>query len=213
MDNIEKARETLQTIEQKDSNLTKWFGNIQITNTKEQKNYEEILASAKIALKQVTDIEDGLLKPLKETANGIKNLFKPKKDEYAKAITQISDILNKWRKEQKELTEAQITQQAETFWKQQKETKETGEVIPLPDLGMSVLSKTSTHNMGSTSYIPHIHVTIVKSSLVPREYCVPAESLLRKAGEMALAQEKPMPAIDGVILEVTYTPRSNPIRS
>lgn len=213
MQEIENAKKTLEVIQINNADITKWFDNPRVTSVAEQKNYEEILAEAKKRLLKVQAEQDKLLAPLKETEKGIRNLFKSTLNKYSTAILSISSILDKWRKQQLALTDAQIVQEATTYIEQQKEATKTGEIIPLPDLGVTALSKTSRHNMGSTTYIPHIIVTISDPNLVPREWCIPSESLLKKAGELAFEKKLPLPVIEGVILEVRYTPRSNPLRS
>jgi hypothetical protein len=99
-----------------------------------------------------------------------------------------------------------VLQRAQDYWEKREEAKVTGEVVPLPDLAVSPVPATSYHNMGSTNYRKHVKVSIVNPQLIPREYCMPSESLLRKTGELALAQEKPMPIVEGAIIEVEYIP-------
>ncbi len=206
MDNLQSAQQAIEAIQERNSDLVKYFQNTTITSVQEQKATEENLASALFTYKKLKDTQDGLLRPLAETEKGIRNLFKPVLAQYTNAITAWRDGLSSWRNSQKQLSENSITKQAEDYWAKRKEAELTGESVPLPDLGTTVIQKTSYHNMGSTSYRPHIKVQIINANLIPREYCVPSESLIRKAGEIALAQGKPMPLVEGAIIEVEEIP-------
>ncbi|MFA5048951.1 MAG: hypothetical protein WC516_08060 [Patescibacteria group bacterium] len=206
MDNLQSAQQAIEAIQERNSDLVKYFQNTQITSVQEQKATEENLASALFTYKKLKDTQDGLLNPLHETEKGIKALFKPVLDQYTNAINKWRDGLKDWRASQKQLTEANIVQQAQDYWNKRKEAEKTGEVVPLPDLGTSIIAKTSYHNMGSTSYRKHIKVSIIFPNLVPRKYCVPSESLLRKETELALEQGNPIPLIEGAIIEIEEIP-------
>jgi len=206
MDNIQSAQQAIEAIQNNNANLVKYFQNTTITSVQEQKITEENLASALFTYNKLKDTQDGLLKPLAETEKGIRNLFKPVLAQYTNAINNWREGLKIWRTSQKQISEEKITKQAQDYWDKRKEAQETGESVPLPDLGMSIIQKTSYHNMGSTSYRKHVKVQIISPSLIPREYCIPSESLIRKEGEMALAQGKQMPLIEGAIIEVEEIP-------
>jgi hypothetical protein len=215
MNEIETAKQELLKINQKDAELTRWFGKIEIKSAEDRQNFMEILGDAKIAYKKAKAMQDNLLEPLEEAIKRIKILFKPKLDEYSNAIKEISAGLNTYYTNEKKLTQQQVVTQAQDYWDKRTEAKETGEVPPLPELGVSSVAKTFHHNMGTTNMRPHIKVTIVTASLVPREYCVPDESLLRKAGELAFGQNKEnpiMPHIEGAIIEVEYIPVSRQVK-
>jgi len=201
---IENAEKALITINKDNENLTKWFDNITITCMDDQINYQDILTSAKTAYKKAKDEQDHLLEPLKESEKRIRNLFKPLLDKYTTAITTISTALKQWHTDQKKITEAQLIQEAQAYWDKTKEAQETGEIVPLPDLGVTAVSDKSRHNLGTTSYRKHIKVRIVAPNKIPRQYCMPSESLLRKAGELGITD------IEGAIIEIEYILVSRP---
>lgn len=205
---IDNAQQALSKVVEKNADLLKWAENIQITNTEGQKRVEELSTELKFARKQAKEQLDNLLQPILESEKRVRALFKPYLMNIEGLISKVDGSLSVYRKKLIETTDEELMARATEFWQKTEEAKETGEVIPLPDLGVTPLSKTSHHNMGTTSYRSYVKVQIVKPNLVPREYCVPSETLLRKAGEIALAQKNPMPVIDGAIIEVKYVPVS-----
>jgi hypothetical protein len=206
LDNLQSAQQAIKAIQERNSDLVKYFQNTTITSVQEQKATEENIASALFTYKKLNDTQDSLLRPLAETEKGIRNLFRPVLTQYKNAIASWRDGLKIWHKSQKQLTEENITKQAEDYWAKRKESEITGESVPLPDLGATIVQKTSYHNMGSTSYRPHVKVTIIDANRIDRKWCVPSEALLRKAGEIALAQGNPMPLVEGAIIEVEEIP-------
>ena len=205
---IDQAQQSLSKIQDKYSNLLKYAENLQITNTEEQKRVEELSAEIKYARKQAKAQLDNLLEPILESEKRIRNLFKPYLMNVDTLILKVDGALSQYRKQLLSTTDEEIMARATEYCQKVKEAKGTGEIIPLPDLGVTPLPKTSRHNMGTTNYRPYIKVQIVNPKLIPREYCVPSETLLRKEGEMALAQKNPMPVIEGAIIEVKYVPVS-----
>jgi ElaB/YqjD/DUF883 family membrane-anchored ribosome-binding protein len=210
--NTELALQKLDNLKIQQSDLLKWCENIQITNTTEQKRCEELNADLKIYKKQAEQMLAVLLAPSKDEISEIKAQIQPHLDELTRLINATNKLLADWRKEQLSITEGTVLQRATDYWDKRKAAEKTGEIVPLPDLGVTEPEKTSHHNMGSTGYRPKIIVKILKPNLIPREYCVPSESLLRMAGEMALKRKESMPIIEGAILEVDYSPVSRGVR-
>jgi hypothetical protein len=205
---IDNAQQALSKVIEKNADLLKWAENIQITNHVEQKRVEELGSELKYAKKQAKEQLDNLLEPILESERRIRGLFRP----YLTNVTTLSDkvdsALSVYRKKLIETTDEDIMARATEYHQRAKEAKLTGEIVPLPDLGVTPLPKTSHHNMGTTNYRTYVKVTVTQSNLVPREYCVPSETLLRKAGEIALAQKNPMPIVEGAIIEIKYVPVS-----
>lgn len=208
---IDNAQQALSKVIEKNAAILKWAENTQITNIEEQKRVEELSAELKYARKQAVEQMNNLLNPAKETVKNIIKLFNPYISNVDTLIKKADDALSFYRKELVEAPDKDFMARATEYHEKVKEAEGTGEIIPLPDLGVTVLAKSSHHNMGYTTYRTYIKVTVVKPSLVPREYCVPSETLLRKAGEIALAQKEPMPIVEGAIIEVKYTPVSRGI--
>lgn len=205
---IDNAQQALSKVVEKNADLLKWAENIQITTIEEQKRVEELSSELKFARKQAVEQMNKILDPAKETVREIQALFKPYISNVDTLIEKTDGALSLHRKQLVEVTDEEIMARATEYHEKVKEAMGTGEIVPLPDLGVTPLPKTSHHNMGTTNYRAYVKVQVVKPSLVPREYCVPSETLLRKAGEIALAQKNPMPIIEGAIIEIKYTPVS-----
>jgi hypothetical protein len=198
----------LQRIEEKDAEILKWGESLQIINVDQQRKVEELLTALIYAEKRATEELDRLLSPHREIIKATTTEFAPHFAKLRAVKVRARELLGTWRKTQLAVTEGAVLERASNYWEQRKAAEKTGELIPLPDLNVTVLEKTSHHNMGSTNYRPHVKVRIVNPNAIPREYCVPTESLLRKAGELALAQNKPMPSVEGAVIEVEYIPVS-----
>jgi hypothetical protein len=205
---IDNAQQALSKVIEKNADLLKWTENVQITNHIEQKHAEELSAELKFARKQAQEQMYELLNPAIKTVTAIRKLFNPYIKNVDDLINKVDGSLSIYRKKLIETTDEDIMARATEYHQRAKEAKLTGEIVPLPDLGVTPLPKTSHHNMGTTNYRTYVKVTVTQSNLVPREYCVPSETLLRKAGEIALAQKNPMPVVDGAIIEIKYVPVS-----
>jgi len=200
------AKQSLDKLQDKYADLLNYCQNIQISNVTEQKRIEELNAEVKNARTAAVTQLNYLIEPSREAITRTRELFKPYIDRLDAIISQISKSLDGWRKEQLAVTEDVVLQRADDYWQKRKEAAKTGEIVPLPDLAVTTPPKTSHHNLGATNYRTYVTVKIIKPNLIPREYCTPTESLLRKAGELALAQGNPLPDIEGAVLEIKYTP-------
>jgi hypothetical protein len=209
MQEIETAQQKLQLLETKNASLIEWCNKAVVTNTDEQHNVEDLLTEIKQYEKQLIESENSIINPLKEVIDKIRAMTKDKKLKIAQIKAHLIKLLDGWRKQQLSVTETVVMQRAETYWEQRKEAEKTGEILPaLPDLNVNPLPKTSHHNMGTTNYRPKIIVKVLKPALVPRPFCMPSESLLRKHADLYLSQDKPLPTVEGVEYEIEYSPRS-----
>lgn len=197
---IDQAQQSLTKIQDKYSTLLKYAENIQITNIEEQKRIEELSSELKFARKQAIGQMDNLLDPAKKTVKAIVSLFKPYILNINTLIDKTDGALFQYRKQLLETTDEELMARATDYWKKREEAKGTGEIVPLPDLGIMLPSKTSYHNMGSTSYRKHIKIRIIDPNKIPREYCTPSESLIRKAAELGITD------ITGAIIEIEHIP-------
>lgn len=212
LDNLQSAQQLIQTIQERNAGLLERLQNTKVTSIEEQKIAEEDLAIASKEYKKLKETQESILKPHRQTEQALRSLFKPILDKYETFIKAKREALSVWIKTQENITKEEIDKKVQDFWDKSKEAKETGELVPLPDLSVSPIPKTSYHNMGSTTYRKKINVIILEPHLIPREYCVPSEELLRTAGELAMKQDMPMPTIEGAIIEVVKIPVTNPIR-
>jgi hypothetical protein len=214
MQELINAQEKLQIWESKDASLIEWCNKATVSNIEEQAKVQDLLTGIKQSEKRLIGLEDSMIDPLQDVIGKIKTLFKPKRDQITQIKTHLSNLLSNWRKEQLSITEETIIKRAEDYWDKRKEAEQTGEILPnLPDLNVTPPSQTSHHNMGTTTYRKRVIVRIVKPHLVPRSFCVPVESLLRKHAEMELAQGKELPLVDGVVFELEFAPISRPVKS
>jgi hypothetical protein len=202
----ESAQQSLIVLQQKQSDLLKYCENIQITSIDEQKRVEENNTELKLYKKALVELMDTYIAPHRDEISAIKAAAQPYKDKLDELIKVTNDCLDKWRKSQLNVTDEVIMQRATNYIEQRKEDAKTGEVTPLPDLAVTPPAQTSHHNFGSTNYRHSIEVKIVNSQLVPRQFCLPSDSLLKMAGEIAFKQKQPMPTIEGAILTLKWIP-------
>jgi hypothetical protein len=203
---IEQPQQSLQTLQQSQSDLLRYCDNISITSITEQKRVEELNAELNFAVVKVENLFKYQLEPILEAEKRTRGLFKPYIDKLKGLQVSIRKSLSDWHDAQGKITETEINQRAQEFWDKQKDAQKTGIVVPLPDLNVSPPSKTSHHNMGTTSYRKQVFVKIINPKLIPRQYCVPSESLLRKAGELGITD------IEGAIIEVKHVPVTRGLR-
>jgi hypothetical protein len=203
---IEQAQQSLIVLQQKQSSLLKWCENIQITNTDEQKHVEENNTELKAYRKSLIELMDTYIAPHRDEISAIKAVAQPYKDRLDELIKVTNDCLDKWHKSQLNVTEEVIMERATNYIEQRKQDAVTGEVTPLPDLAVTPPAQTSRHNFGATNYRHSIEVKIVDSKIVPREFCSPAEGLLKMAGEIAFKQKQTMPDIAGTVITLKWIP-------
>ncbi len=203
---LDQSQQTLQTIQQSQSDLLRYCENISITSISEQKRVEELNAELNLAVTKVENLFKYQLEPILEAEKRTRGLFKPYIDKLKVLQTSIRKALSEWHDAQGKISGTEINQRAQDFWDRQREARKTGEVVPLPDLDIIPPSKTSHHNMGTTSYRKQVFVKIINPNLIPRQYCTPSESLLRKAGELGITD------IEGAIIEIKHIPVTRGLR-
>jgi hypothetical protein len=212
MQELQYAQRALEVWENKETRLIEWCNKASVTNTDEQNKVQDLLTEVKQSEKRLIELEDSMVNPLQDVIAKLKSLFKPKRDQITQVKAHLSSLLSNWRKEQLSVTEETVTKRAEDYWEKRKQDEQTGEITPLPNLNVTPPSITSHHNMGTTTYRKKVIVKIIKPNLVPRPFCMPTESLLRKHADFELAQGNPLPSVDGVIFEIEYTPISRPAK-
>jgi len=212
MQELQKAQQAIEGWESKESQLIEWCNKASVSNIDEQKKVQDLLTEVKQGEKRLLEKKDEMINPLQDVISKIRILFKPKEDQIAQIKKHLISLLNNWHKDQLSVTEEVVTKRAEEFWVQSKEAEKTGEIVPLPDLAVNPPPKTSHHNMGTTSYRQKIIVRIIKPDLIPRQFCMPTESLLKKHAEMEFDRSKQLPTVDGVVFEIEYIPVSRPVK-
>jgi chromosome segregation ATPase len=203
---IDTAQQSLITLQQKQADLLKYCENTQITNIDEQKRVEENNTELKAYRKALVELMDTYIAPHRDEISAIKAVAQPYKDRLDELIKSTNDCLDKWHKSQLNVTDEVIMERAINYIEQRKEDAKTGEVTPLPDLAVTEPAKTSHHNFGATNYRHQVEVKIVNSKLVPRPFCLPSESLLKMAGEIAFKNKQPMPSIEGAVITLRWIP-------
>jgi hypothetical protein len=190
----------LEVLKSKDAIILNRLVDITITSREEQKSYEDDLISARQAFQRAEDMRKSLTEPLRLSESRINALFKPYTSNLISGINKLCIALDKWRKEQSDISETKLLSQAEEYWQKRNEAKGTGEIIPLPSLNMNPPPKTSYANMGSVSYREVLEVRVVDPLLVPRDLCEPVLSKIRKRAESGVVD------IPGVVCERKFVP-------
>jgi len=197
---MQDPESAIEVLKNKDAQLMPYLSNIQITNREQQKNYEDVLIDARQSIQRAEATRKELVEPLRLTEQRINSMFKQYTAPLVEGCNSIIKVLNHWRKEQSDISEAKLLTEAEEYWKRVQEAKETGEVVPLPELNSSPPPKTSHANMGMVSYREVFEIQIVDPLLVPRDLCDPVLSKIRKRAESGIVD------IPGVIVTKKFVP-------
>lgn len=201
---METVTENPQTaVEQLQSHqeiLLRWLDNPHVTNDQEQKQAEDLLISAKFAVKQAEEKRKELTRPLDESKKRIIDLFRPYIDRLNMGISLLASTLQGYHAEKVQEAEAKrlaaLSQQAERI----AEAKDTGEVIePLNQPPTPVAAKSSRSNLGMVTYRGDYDIQIIDASLVPRELCEPSMSKIRARVKSGITD------IPGVLVSEKYT--------
>jgi hypothetical protein len=175
----QNPEQSLEILKSKDAIILNRLVDITITSREEQKSYEDDLISARQAFQRAEDMRKSLTEPLRLSESRINSLFKPYTSNLISGINKLCVALDKWRKEQSDISETKLLTQAEEYWQKRNEAKGTGEIIPLPSLNMNPPPKTSYANMGSVSYREMPDIQIVDPNLIPRDLCDPSMRKIR----------------------------------
>lgn len=197
---MQDPNQALEILKSKDAELMPYLQNPVITNREQQKNYEDVLISARQSIARAEEMRKTLTEPLRLSEQRINAMFKQYTKPLMEGCNSIVKVLNHWRKEQSDISEAKLLTEAKDYWEKRKEAELTGEIIPLPELNSNPPPKTSHANMGSVSYREVFEIQIVDPNLVPRDLCEPVLSKIRKRAESGVTQ------IDGVIITKKFVP-------
>ena len=190
----------LEVLKNKDAQLMPYLQNVSITSREQQKNYEDVLISARQSIARAEEMRKSMTEPLRLSEQRINAMFKQYTAPLVEGCNSIIKVLNHWRREQSDISETKLLAEAKDYWEKRKEADLTGEVIPLPELNSTPPSKTSHANMGTVSYREVIEVRVVSPDLVPRDLCEPSMSKIRKRAESGIVD------IPGVVCEKKFVP-------
>jgi len=197
---MQDPNQALEILKSKDAGLMPYLQNISITSREQQKNYEDVLISARQSIQRAEAMRKELIEPIRLTEQRINAMFKQYTAPLVDGCNSIIKVLNHWRKEQSDISEEKLMIEAGAYWERVKEAKETGEVIPLPELNSTPPPKTSHANMGMVSYREVLEVRVVSPDLVPRDLCEPVMSKIRKRAESGITD------IEGVVITKKFVP-------
>jgi hypothetical protein len=147
----QNPEQSLEILKSKDAVILNRLVDITITSREEQKSYEDDLISARQAFQRAEDMRKSLTEPLRLSESRINSLFKPYTSNLISGINKLCVALDKWRKEQSDISETKL-------------------LTP---------PKTSYANMGSVSYREMPDIQIVDPNLIPRDLCDPSMRKIR----------------------------------
>lgn len=191
----------VEQLESQQEILLKWLDNPQVTNDTEQKQAEDLLISAKFALKQAEEKRKELTRPLDESKKRIIELFKPYVDKLGAGVDTLNGALQQYHADKAVAAEATrltaLAQEASRI----AAAKDTGEIIqPLSKPVVPELPKTSRTNLGSVTYRDDYDIQIIDSTIVPRDLCEPSMPRIRARVKSGITN------IPGVLISRKYTP-------
>ena len=197
---MQDPNQVIEVLKSENAELMPYFQNIGITNREQQKDYEDVLISARQSIQRAEAMRKELVEPIRLTEQRINAMFKSYTTPLVEGCNSIIKVLNHWRREQSDISEEKLTAEAKEYWAKLDEAKGTGEIIPLPTLSSTPPPKTSHANMGTVSYREVLEVRVVSPDLVPRDLCEPSVGKIRKRAESGVQD------ISGVVITKKFVP-------
>jgi len=184
-----EEQQVINDLEQSQQTLLKWMGELRITTNEEQRNAEDILISARRALKEAQERRMELTRPLDDSKKRIIELFKPYIDRLEQGINTVNKALVSYHEKKRIEVEAArmaaLAEEAARF----REAQETGEVIELPAIPPAEpVPTTSRAHFGSVSYREDYDIQIVNPNMVPRDLCEPSMVKIRARVKSGITQ-------------------------
>jgi len=194
-----EEQKVIQELEQSQQPLLHWLGEITVATDQEQKQAEDLLISARYALKQATEKRMELTRPLDEAKKRIIDLFKPYVLRLEQGIDAVNSALVKYHNKKRiEAEAARLTAFAEEAARI-RAAQGTGEIIePLQLPVQDPVPSTSRAHLGSVSYQEDFEVQIVVPDLVPRDLCEPSMPRIRARVKSGVTD------IPGVVISRKY---------
>ena len=160
--------------------LLRWLDKPVVTNEPEQKQAEELLISARFAIKQAEEKRKELTRPLDESKKRIMDMFRPYLDRLNIGVTLLTRALQQYHAKQVAEAEAARLTQLAQLAARIAAAKVTGEVIePLSQAITKAIPKSSRSNLGMVTYREDYNIEIVNPNLVPRDLCEPSMIKIR----------------------------------
>jgi len=189
----------VEELESQQEILLRWLDDPQVTNDLEQKQAEDLLISARFALRQAEEKRKELTRPLDESKKRIIELFKPYVDKLSSGINCLNTALHNYHADKVATTEAArlaaLAQEASRI----AAAKGNGELIqPLARPVVPELPKTSRTHLGRVTYRDDYDIQIVDPNLVPRDLCEPSMPKIRARVKSGLTD------IPGVLISRKY---------
>lgn len=176
----EDPKVALTTIEDRQQTLLRWLASPRVTNSDEQKQAEDLLISARYALKEAEETRKELTRPLDDSKARIITLFRPYTDRLQAGIAALNQELGTYRNRLLALATAQQQQAMEEQALRMREAQHTGEVVDLVDaLHIPDVAKTSRSNLGTVTYQDAYDIQIIDPGRVPRDLCDPSMPRIR----------------------------------
>jgi len=170
----------IEELETQQETLLRWLDDPQVTNDTEQKQAEDLLISARFALRQADEARKELTHPLDESKKRIIELFRPYVTKLTNGIDTLHMALHNYHADKVAAAQADrltaLTQEASRL----AAAKENGEIIqPLARPLVPELPKTSRTHLGRVTYREDYDIQIVDPNLVPRDLCEPSMPKIR----------------------------------
>ena len=170
----------LASLEESSQPLLRWLHDLKVTTPEEQKNSEDLLISARHALKEADEKRRQLTRPLDEAKQRIIDLFQPYINRLETGINILNRELTDHHQRRVALRLEEQRRAMETQAVRMKEAEETGEVVePLKFPDVPTVAKTSRTNLGTVTYRDEWHVQVVDAASVPRDLCEPSLPRIR----------------------------------
>lgn len=186
--------------------LLKHLETIQVSNEAEQKDAEEMLISARYALKVLEARRKEALDPFKEQIEVINGLFKPLVEKINAGISGLLRALDLWRQEQERIAVAKRIEIEAAENAAREALLLTGELISVPADPWPVVKKTSRSGLGTVTYRDDLKIEIIDPVLVPRDLCMPDLPRIRARAKSGFR------IIPGVRITYVKVPVTRPAR-
>ena len=194
----------VEELESRQEVLLRWLDHPQVTNDAEQKQAEDLLISARFALKQAEEARKELTRPLDESKKRIIELFKPYVYKLSNGIDALNRALHDYHADKLAAAETARLQALAQEALRIKAARDNGDVInpsprpPLPDL-----PKTSRTHLGRVTYREDYDIQVVDPNLVPRDLCEPSMPRIRARVKSGVTN------IPGVLISTKYIPTAS----